>query len=168
MKLTGAAILVPRGTKLLAGGPGSLSFIVSGWEVSMPTLSYRCTDDNGLSFELLVDGQPLGELVGSRDTAFPYWIVEDGLPRWPPHGTADHPEVRIICVCSCGEYGCGHTQCRVTREDDDIVFNEFAFDVTSEGAQKEFRFGAANYNEVCKEIAANAQRQRARDTAGRR
>jgi hypothetical protein len=49
----------------------------------MPTLSYRCTEDNGLSFELLVDGEPLGALIGSRDTAFPYWIVEDGLPRWP-------------------------------------------------------------------------------------
>ena len=32
----------------------------------MNTLSYRCTEDNGLSFELLVDGQPLGNLVRWR------------------------------------------------------------------------------------------------------
>src|SRR5579871_6519310 len=70
----------------------------SGLEAQMPTLSYRCTEANGLSFELLVDDQPLGALVGSRDTAFPYWIVEDGLPRWPPQGPPDDPEVRIVCV----------------------------------------------------------------------
>lgn len=134
----------------------------------MATLSYRCTDDNGLSFELLVDGQPLGALVGSRDTTFPYWIVEDGLPRWPPHGPSDAPEVRIVCVCSCGEYGCGHTQCRVAREGDHVVFYGFDFDVTREGAGKEFRFGAANYDAVCQEIAEHARQQRDRDTAGRR
>src|SRR5690606_16416216 len=61
-------------------------------EVRMPHLSYRCTEDNGLSFELLVDGDPLGDLIGSSDTMFPYWIVEDGLPRWPPHGPPDAPE----------------------------------------------------------------------------
>lgn len=131
----------------------------------MATLSYRCTEDNGLSFELLVDGQPLGALVGSRDTAFPYWIVEDGLPRWPPHGPSDDPEVRIVCVCSCGEYGCGHTQCRVSQDGDDVVFYEFAFDVTHEGARQEFRFSAANYDAVCKEIAARAGEQRERDAA---
>lgn len=134
----------------------------------MPTLSYRCTEDNGLSFELLVDGRPLGALVGSRDTAFPYWIVEDGLPRYPPHGTPDDPDARIVCVCSCGEYGCGHTGCRVTRDGDEVVFNEFDFDVSREGASKLFRFPVANYEEVCKDIAERARQQRERDAAGRR
>jgi len=133
----------------------------------MPTLSYRCTKDNGLSFELLVDGHALGALVGSRETAFPYWIVENGLPRWPPHGTPDEPDARIVCVCSCGEYGCGHTQCRVAREGDDVVFHEFKFDVTSEGARKEFRFRAANYDTVCQEIAERASQQRKHDAACR-
>jgi hypothetical protein len=134
----------------------------------MPTLSYRCTDDNGLSFELLVDGHPLGALVGSRDTAFPYWIVEDGIPHYPPHGVSDYPGARIICVCSCGEYGCGHTGCRVTRDGDEVVLNEFDFDVTPEGVGKEFRFSAANYDAVCKNIADLARAQRERDAAGRR
>lgn len=134
----------------------------------MPTLSYRCTEDNGLSFELLVDGEPLGMLIGARDTAFPYWIVEDGLPRYPPHGPSDAPNVRIVCVCSCGEYGCGHAQCHVARVGGEVVFNKFDSDVTREGSQKEFRFGATNYNAVCAEIAEHAQRQRERDAAGRR
>jgi hypothetical protein len=134
----------------------------------MPTLTYRCTDDNGLSFELLVDGEPLGALVGSRDTAFPYSIVEDGLPRYPPFGTPDDLDARIVCVCSCGEYGCGHTGCRVTREGDEVVFNEFDFDVSREGARKLFRFALANYEAVCKDIAEFARQQRERDRAGRR
>jgi hypothetical protein len=37
----------------------------------MDILSYRCTDDNGLSFELLVNGRPLGELVGHSRCVWP-------------------------------------------------------------------------------------------------
>lgn len=129
----------------------------------MSTLSYRCTQEHGLSFELLVDGQPLGLLVGSRDTAFPCWIVEDGLPSDSPNGTSDDPDVRIVCVCGCGEYGCSCTRCRVTREGDEVVFNEFDFDVTREGARKVFRFAAANYEAVCKDIAELARQQRRRN-----
>lgn len=132
----------------------------------MATLSYRCTQDNGLSFELLVDGERLGALVGSRDNAFPYWIVEDGLPRCPPHGPSDAPDVRIVCVCSCGEYGCSHTECHVAHEGDEVVFYDFDCDVTREGAGKEFRFAATNYEAVCTEIAARAGQQRERDAAG--
>src|SRR5215831_5874003 len=102
----------------------------------MQTLSYRCIQENGLSFELLVDGEPLSELVGSRDTAFPYWIVENGLPQYPPHGTPEYPGALIVCGCSCGEYGCSHTGCCVTRDGDEVVLNEFDFDVTPEGARK--------------------------------
>ncbi len=132
----------------------------------MPTLSYRCTEDNGLSFELLVDGEPLGALIGSRDSAFPYWIVEDGLPRWPPHGASNAPDVRIVCVCSCGEYGCGHAQCQVIPDGDEIVFRGFDFDVTRDGAQKAFRFGAVNYNTVCKGIADLARQRREQEEGG--
>lgn len=132
----------------------------------MPTLSYRCTEDNGLSFELLVDGEPLGALIGSRDTAFPYWIVEDGLPRWPPHGPPDVPDVRIVCACSCGEYGCGHAQCHVVQVGEEIVFRGFDLDVTREGARREFRFAAANYDAVCKGIAEHARQYREQDVDG--
>jgi hypothetical protein len=134
----------------------------------MSTLGYRCTENDWLSFELLVDGQPLGALVGSRDNAFPYWIVEDGLPRWPPSGPSDAPDVRIVSVCNCGEYGCSHSQCHVAREGDDVVLYDFAFDVTKEGAQKEFRFSAANYDAVCNQIAQRARQQREQNAADRR
>jgi hypothetical protein len=72
----------------------------------MNILSYRSTDHNGLSIELLVDGQPLGDLIGARDGDIPYWIFKDDLP----HAGGHDPELRIVTVCSCGEYGCGHAE----------------------------------------------------------
>jgi hypothetical protein len=125
----------------------------------MNTLSFRTTDENGLSFELLVDGRPLGELVGAQDWAFPYWDVVDDLPRWPRRGQSREPEVRIVCCCSCGEYGCGHTQCRVVREGNEVVFRDFDFDTSAEGRRQVFRFPAANYKAVVSEIVALAQTQ---------
>lgn len=133
----------------------------------MAILSYRCTEDNGLSFELLVDGVPLGKLVGSRDTVFPYWIVEDGLPHCPPFREQNDREIRIVCVCSCGEYGCGHTRCRVIEQDDEVVFNEFDVDVSVEGNRMEFRFPVANYETVCREISTLARNQCKRDKSNR-
>src|SRR6476646_7760930 len=97
----------------------------------MNTLAFRTTEENGLSFELLVDGQPLGELVGARDMAIPFWIIEDDLPYWPPHGEHRDPEIRIVCCCSCGEYGSGHNQCRVVREGDEAAFRDFDLDTNS-------------------------------------
>jgi hypothetical protein len=123
----------------------------------LATLGYRCTDANGLSFELLVDGRPLGNVVGARDTAIPYWIVRDELPYWPPDGPQLDPDIRIVCACSCGEYGCGHTQCRVVRKGDEVVFCDFDCDVSAEGSKKEFRFSRANYDAVVAEIVTHAR-----------
>jgi hypothetical protein len=125
----------------------------------MNTLSYRCTEGNGLSFELLVDGRPLGDLVGAQDWAIPFWDVVDDLPRSPPHGPSLDPEIRIVCCCSCGEYGCGHTQCRVVREGDEVVFRDFDFDASPEGRRLVFRFLAVNYEAVVSEIVARARAQ---------
>jgi hypothetical protein len=129
------------------------------WWRSMNTLAFRTTEENGLSFELLVDGLPLGELVGAQDMAIPFWIIEDDLPYWPPHGERRDPEIRIVCCCSCGEYGCGHTRCRVIREGDEVVFQDFDLDASPEGRRKVFRFSAENYQAVVSEIVARARAQ---------
>ena len=131
----------------------------------MNTLDYRCTEDNGLSFELLVDGQPLGELVGARDKAIPYWIIEADLPTIPPHGAAHDPELRIVAVCSCGEYGCGHTRCRVIRSQGVVVFRDFELDCSPEGRLKEFTFSRANYEAVIATIVAKVRDLRGQDSA---
>ena len=127
----------------------------------MAILGFQSTKENGLSFELLVDGQPLGMLIGARDTAIPYWIIKDDLPYLPPHGKQHDPEIRIVCVCSCGEYGCGHTRCRVVHEGDNVILRNFDVDVSREGSKKEFHFSLVNYKEVIAEIVNLAsQKQR--------
>lgn len=122
----------------------------------MNTLDYRSTDQNGLSFELLVDGQPLDELIGSKDTPIPFWLFDDGMSDLPPYSPERDPEIRIIAVCSCGEYGCGRSLCRVVREGDSVVFRDFEGDLGSEKSLKEFRFSSANYSSVVSEIIKGA------------
>jgi hypothetical protein len=123
----------------------------------MNTLAFRTTEENGLSFELLVDGRPLGELVEAQNWAIPFWDVVDDLPLWPPHGESLDPTIRIVCCCSCGEYGCGHTQCRVVREGDEVVFRDFNFDASPNGRRRVFRFAAANYDSAVSQIVALAR-----------
>jgi hypothetical protein len=125
----------------------------------MNTLAFRITDENGMSFELLVDGRPLGELVGAQNWAIPYWDVVDDLPHDPPHGKSVEPEIRIVCCCSCGYYGCGHTQCRVVREGSEVVFRDFDFDASREGRRQVFRFPADNYAAVVSEMVALVRAQ---------
>jgi hypothetical protein len=126
----------------------------SSW---MNKLAYRCTDDNGLSFELLVDGEPLGKLVGAHDWAIPFWDIVDDLPYFPPHGRKRGADIRIVCCCSCGEYGCGHTQCRVLHENDVVLFRDFDFDASPDGQRRVFRFSADNYQTVVSEIVVRAR-----------
>jgi hypothetical protein len=118
----------------------------------MNRLSYRRTDDNGLSFELLVDGEPLGALVGARDNAIPYRIVDDDLPHLPPRGEEPDAYIRIVAVCSCGEYGCGHTQCRLISEGDCVWLCDFDGDSSHEGRQRAFQFARSNYDAVVAEV----------------
>lgn len=47
----------------------------------MNTLSFRATEDYGLSIELLIDGQPLAKLSpDDPDTKIPYYYFEGDLP----------------------------------------------------------------------------------------
>jgi hypothetical protein len=133
----------------------------------MNTLGYRCIEDNGLSFELLVDGQPLGILVGAGDTAIPYWIVEGDLPYFPPNSATRDRDLRIVAVCSCGEYGCGHTRCRVVRSEQSVVFRDFDLNCNPGGRLKQLTFSKSNYESVVSEIVARARERRDRDADGR-
>jgi len=49
----------------------------------MNQLTVKVTDVNGKSFELLVDGVPLSELLDDGRDGIPYWLVEDDLPYLP-------------------------------------------------------------------------------------
>jgi hypothetical protein len=123
----------------------------------MNVLDYRTSELNGLSFELLVDGQPLGELVGSWDTEIPYYFISDDLPYYPPIGEDHDSEFRIISLCHCGEFGCGHTKCRVIKGEDTVVFRDFDVNTTSvEGSRRVFEFPRSNYDAVVADIVQKA------------
>jgi hypothetical protein len=125
--------------------------------MSVNTLSFRTSTENGLSFELLVDGQSLASLIGAGDSEIPYWLVEDDLPYFPPFGEERNLAKRIVTVCSCGEYGCGHAQCDFSRKDGVVEFSKFDWDVSAVGSTKVFRFSASNYEDVVKQIVALAK-----------
>jgi hypothetical protein len=126
----------------------------------MSAFAYRSTPDNGTSFDLLVDGVALGELLGDGNDGIPYWIVEDDLPYWPPHGTPRDPDYRIVTVCSCGEYGCGHSRCRVIKTADTVTLRDFAGDVGANGAARVFTFSRSDYDQVVSGIVAEARHQK--------
>jgi hypothetical protein len=83
----------------------------------MNTIDYRSIDENGLSFELLIDGWPFGELIGVPNASIPVWLFENDLPSYSSFDSpGQDDETRIIAVCGCGEYGCRRSLCRVVRE----------------------------------------------------
>ena len=123
----------------------------------MNALSYITSAENGLSFELLVDDQPLHELIGGEDGGIPYWDIEDDLPYYPPHGERRESNKHIVCVCSCGEYGCGHTRCHVERSSDVVVWRGFDCDVSDAGRGMVFQFSRQDYEAVVSEIVRKAR-----------
>jgi len=126
----------------------------------MSAFAYRSSPENGRSFDLLVDGVALGEVLGDGNVGIPYWIVVDDLPSWPPHGTLCDPDCRIVTVCSCGEYGCGHSRCRVIKTAETVTLRDFAGDVGDDGAARSFTFSRSDYDRVVRGIVAEARRQK--------
>ena len=121
-------------------------------------LDYREINAHGLSFELMVDGHLLGTLLGAGHTAIPYWLIENDLPSLPMYDEEYAPEIHITTVAACcGEYGCGHTHCRVIAEGSTVLWRDFYVWESAQGAKKVFRFTRANYDAV---ISAIAQRSK--------
>jgi len=108
----------------------------------MNVLSYRTTEDNGLSFDLLVDGEPIQHLCESDSIGVPYWYLENGLTPITVMGT----EHRIVAVCGCGETGCGFLDCIVTENEEEVTFDFF-------DGKLIFKFAMENYRQVLDEIA---------------
>ncbi len=123
----------------------------------MNELAYRVVPENGLSFVLFVDGVPLAQAIGATGEAIPYWIVKHGIPGWPEWKAEPAPmsgcDVRIVTVCACGEYGCGHTRCRVLYSEDRVTFDQFAGDPAETPSSARFTFERTNYDRVMDEIS---------------
>ena len=119
----------------------------------MNTLSVDVSNDNGLSFELLVDGKPMGEVLGDGNEGIPFWIVKHGLPTYPPTGESADSLIHIVSVCGCGEYGCGHSRCTIIQRESTVEFSGFEGDVGTKGAALRFEFPLSQYKAVCELIS---------------
>lgn len=130
----------------------------------MNEIAVNVVDQNGKSFELVVDGKPLAEILNDGNDAIPYWIVEDDLPYFPPHGTPRQEGLHIVTVCSCGEYGCGHSHCRVTKTETEVTFDQFQCDRRREPETTRFIFNRKQFDAVVKMIVAETEKEKRRTT----
>jgi hypothetical protein len=122
----------------------------------MNILSYQSLESHGLSFEILVDGEPIGKKIGSSGTSVPYWLFKTGVALHPLNRIGTDMEKRVVAVCSCGEYGCSSMSCNIVRSwDDNIVFRDFErvpFSSNPFFDPSLFYFSPINYDSVISEI----------------
>ena len=120
----------------------------------MNTLSFKTSDWNGLSFELLIDGKPLAEYVGFEDNMIPYWIAKEGIPvyQWT--------DERIVAVCNCGEYGCDCVLCNIEEIGDKVIFKDFHRERSENIYKIDFEFSKENFNEIEIKIAVEASKRK--------
>ena len=122
----------------------------------MNSLSVAISSDNGLSFDLLIDGISISEILGDRNAGIPYWISERGIPTWPPYDQKDNSNTLIVTVCNCGEYGCGHSRCKVKIEEEVVTLYDFQGDVGQKGKTFIYSFPKTEYLGVMKFISENS------------
>jgi hypothetical protein len=123
------------------------------------TLSYRKRDNNDLSFELIIDGSPFGDLIGEPDMPITYWyFLDEGFDRQLPRSSWRDDGRRLIAVCSCGESGCGHVDCLVELGTELVIFKNFGGDTARDRmSDMEFRFSVENYQMVLSDIVNTAR-----------
>jgi hypothetical protein len=120
------------------------------------TLRVQITSGNGLSFDLLIEGQRIGELIDDGNEGIPYWIVEDDLPYWPPHAKPAEKDVYIVSVCSCGEYGCGHSRSQIEKGIECVILQKFEGDVGKKGEELVYEVSRQDYDEAVSIVVREA------------
>ncbi len=129
----------------------------------MNTLDYRETNRWGLSFELLVDDQPISALIGSWDTRspivdIPFWLIDDDLPTLSIGDEDYEPALRILTVTPCcGEYRCGYIRCRVLYKRHSVLFCDFAGLVRAQARKTVLQFSRWNYDMVIEAMVWRAR-----------
>lgn len=121
-------------------------------------LSYKYFDQNGGSFELVVDDVSLAEQIDYEESLIPSWIIDKGIPTFPPHEIPEKTSERIVAVCGCGEYGCDCTTCQVVIENDFVIFNNFKRPGYSRVIDKTFKFTKENFQEVENQLSIEAEK----------
>lgn len=123
----------------------------------MNQLSFAITDDNTLSFALLVDGQPIVQPNDPKEALLTAWLCDAGIPISPDHEPAGSRV--LIAVCSCGEYGCGNSNARLERKNGRVRL--FDFEGSGVDGLTEYQFDEAQYDQVSHQIGTLARVQTA-------
>lgn len=105
-------------------------------------------------FELLIDGKPMAEWLTDGNDGIPLHLVKDELPRWNSIAPGAASDIVIITVCECGEPGCGHSRCRVRRDGNRVVFEDFRGNVGAAGRALQLDVPAAQFDDVVQQITA--------------
>lgn len=121
-------------------------------------LGYKFFDENGGSFQLLVDEISLAQRVDYEDALIPHWIIDKGIPTIPPYQTPELISERIVAVCSCGEHGCDCITCQVQIEKDFVIFSDFERPGYSRVIDKTFKFTKENFQQVESQLAIDAEK----------
>lgn len=113
----------------------------------MNVLSFTTSQEwFGLCFELLIDGEPIEVILNSDEGGIPYWLIDNGLPRFSENTASN--DVRLVSVCGCGQYGCGHTRCDVVQDGKIVTLNNFIGEKNHQRPNRQFVFDAAQFKEI--------------------
>lgn len=124
------------------------------------SVSFHVLDiDDGYApamFELLIDGIPMSTWLGDGNGGVPLALAREGLPRWSLVSPSAEPDIHIVTVCLCGEPGCGHSRCRVRRDGEGVVFEDFRGDVGPAEQALRLEVSAEQFDAVVQQIMAAA------------
>lgn len=126
--------------------------------MTINTLSCNFFDQNGGSFELLIDDVLLTDQANYEDSLIPFWIIDEGIPTFPPHQKAEQISERIVAVCGCGEYGCDCMTCTVEIQNDFVIFKDFRRPGFASVINKTFKFAKENFREVENQLTAESKK----------
>ncbi|MEA1051676.1 hypothetical protein U5801_17970 [Lamprobacter modestohalophilus] len=103
-------------------------------------------------YELLVDGTPMAEWLHDGNSGVPLYLVNDGLPRWRSRSPDAESNICIVTVCECGEFGCGHSRCRIRRDGKRVVLEDFRGNVGEAGRVLQLEVSAEQFDSVVQQI----------------
>jgi len=92
-------------------------------------VSFSIAQEHHLSFDILIDGQRMGQLVGPPHYGpVPHWLFQDGALPTISSAAEEDMALTVVAVCSCGYVECGYTACRIVPIDDTVILDEFEID----------------------------------------
>jgi hypothetical protein len=123
-------------------------------------LSYQVEEDEKRSilwFELIIDEKPIGKLI-EDDGAIPHYFFEDNEYDLPSYfDSYKNEESYILGVCSCGDIGCGMSQCKIEKDESFVALQVYYPNNYKPPGDIKFKFSRENFDSVISEIRKQAK-----------